>query len=79
MGSFIEGMDKCRANIVISQRQQCKHPLEIDSETHKWHHFIKKLGLYKLKHDKAIAMRADKTDRNLDAMMNGCVAIFNAQ
>jgi len=41
--------------------------------------FHEKLGLYKLKNDRAIAWRADKTDRNLDAMMNNCATIFNTQ
>jgi len=41
--------------------------------------FHKKLGLCKLKNDKAITWRADKTDRNLDAMMKSCATIINAQ
>jgi len=69
-------MNKRKTKIIISQRPQCKQPLEIDREMYKWRHLIENF-FCKLKQYKAIAMRCDKTDRNFSSMFNICATLFN--
>ena len=65
---IIEDMNERGAKIVISQRPQRKQPLKIDAEIYKWRHLIENF-FAKLKEFKAIAMRAEKTDRNFRSMI----------
>jgi transposase len=75
---IIEEMNERGAQIVISQRPQRKHPIEIDREVYKWRHLIENF-FCKLKEFKAIAMRSDKTDRNFSAMIYACAAVINSR
>ena len=75
---IIEEMNERGARIVISQRPQRKHPLQIDTEIYKWRHLIENF-FAKLKEFKAIAMRCEKTDKNYKAMINLCAAVINSR
>ena len=75
---IIEEMNERGAQIVISQRPQRKHPLDIDGEMYKWRHLIENF-FAKIKEFKAIAMRCEKTDRNFSAMIYACAAVINSR
>ena len=75
---IIEDMNERGAQIVISQRPQRAHPLDIDSEIYKWRHLIENF-FCKLKEFKRIAMRSDKTDTSFNAMIYVCAAIINSR
>ena len=75
---IIEEMNARGAKIVISQRPQRKHPLQIDAEIYKWRHLIENF-FGKLKEFKAIALRCEKTDRNFSSMINLCTAVINSK
>ena len=75
---IIEDMNERGAQIVISQRPQRKHPLDIDEEIYKWRHLIENF-FAKLKEFKAIAMRCEKSDRNFAAMIYACAAVINSR
>ena len=66
------------ATIVISQRPNRKAPLVIDEELYKWRHLVENF-FCKLKEFKRIAMRADKTDTSLAAMIKLCAAVINSR
>ncbi len=65
---IIADMNEIGAKIVISQRPQRKHPLDIDLEIDKWRHLIENF-FSKIKEFKRIAMRSDKTDQSFSAMI----------
>ena len=75
---IVEEMNERGAQIVISQRPQRKHPLDIDGEMYKWRHLIENF-FAKIKEFEAIAMRCEKTDRNFSAMIYACSAEINCR
>ena len=75
---IIEAMNERGAQIVISQRPQRRHPLEIDAEIYKWRHLIENF-FCKLKEFKRIALRSDKTDQSFKAMIYASAAIINSR
>ena len=75
---IIDDMNERGAQIVISQRPQRTNPLHIDKEIYKWRHLIENF-FAKLKEFKAIAMRAEKTDRNFGSMIYACAAVINSR
>ena len=75
---IVEDLNARGAQIVISQRPQRKHPLNIDTEVYKWRHLIENF-FAKIKEFKAIALRCEKTDRNFSAMIYACAAAINCR
>jgi transposase len=65
------------AAICISQRPNRKEPLQIDLELYKKRHLIENF-FGKLKKFKRIALRADKTDTSLKAMIHATAAFINS-
>ena len=66
------------AKIVVSQHPRRSQPLEIDLEIYKWRHLIENF-FCRLKEFKRIAMRADKTDQNFEAMIYLAAAVDNSR
>ena len=75
---IVEDLNARGAQIVISQRPQRKHPLNIDTEVYKWRHLIENF-FAKIKELKAIVLRCEKTDRNFSAMIYACAAAINCR
>ena len=75
---IIADMNERGAKIVISQRPQRKHPLDIDLEIYKWRHLIENF-FCKIKEFKRIAMRSDKTDQSFSAMIYVTSAVINSR
>ena len=65
---IVQQMDERGAKVVISQRPQRLAPRVIDEDMYQWRHLIENFFV-KLKEFKAIAMRAEKTDRNFRSMI----------
>jgi transposase len=65
---IVQEMDQRGAKVVISQRPQRLAPREIDQTMYQWRHLIENF-FARLKEFKAIAMRAEKTDRNFRSMI----------
>ncbi|MGI8568527.1 MAG: hypothetical protein ACR2KT_05410, partial [Methylocella sp.] len=70
---IIADMNEIGAKIVISQRPQRKHPLDIDLEIYKWRHLIENFLEFK-----RIAMRSDKTDTTFAAMIYLAAAVIHS-
>jgi len=66
------------AKIVVSQHPRRSQPLKIDLEIYKWRHLIENF-FCRLKEFKRIAMRADKTDQNFEAMIYLAAAVDNSR
>jgi len=66
------------AKIVVSQHPRRSRPLKIDLEIYKWRHLIENF-FCRLKESKRIAMRADKTDHNFQAMIYLAAATINSR
>ena len=66
------------AKIVISQHPRRSQPLKIDLEIYKWRHLIENF-FCRLKEFKRVAMRADKTDRNFEAIIYLVAATINSR
>ena len=75
---IIADMNERGAKIVISQRPQRKHPLDIDLEIYKWRHLIENF-FCKIREFKRIAMRSDKTDQSFSAMIYVTSAVINSR
>ena len=75
---IIDGLDERGAKIVISQMPQRKPPLDIDREIYKWRHLIEN-SFGKLKEFKRSAMRSNKTDTSLEAMIHLGAALINSR
>ena len=75
---IIADMNERGAKIVISQRPQRKHPLDIDLEIYKWRHLIENF-FCKLKEFKRIAMRSDKSDTSFEAMIYLATAVIHSR
>ena len=75
---IIQDLNERKAQVVISQRPQRLHPLNIDAEIYKWRHLVENF-FGKLKEFKRIAMRSDKTDESFKAMIYACAAIINSR
>jgi len=71
---IVQEMDERGAQVVISQRPKRLAPRTIDQQMYQWRHLIENF-FAKLKEFKAIAMRAEKTDRNFRSMI-ALVAAF---
>ena len=65
---IVQQMDERGAKVVISQRPQRLAPRVIDEDMCQWRHLIENF-FAKLKECKAIAMRAEKTDRKFRSMI----------
>lgn len=65
---IVAEVDARGAQLVISQRPKRLAPRTIDEEVYKWRHLIENF-FAKLKEFKAVAMRAEKTDRNFRSMI----------
>ena len=66
------------AKIVISQHPRRSQPLKVDLEIYKWRHLIENF-FCRLKEFKRVAMRADKTDRNFEAIIYLVAATINSR
>ena len=66
------------AKVVISQHPARAQKLRIDAAIYTWRHLIENL-FSKLKEFKRIAMRACKTDRSFEAMIDLAAAIINSR
>ena len=75
---IVEELDQRGAKVVISQRPQRLHPLNIDEEMYKWRHLIENF-FCKLKEFKRIAMRACKTDQSFEAMIYLAATVINSR
>lgn len=75
---IIEELNQRGAKVVISQRPQRKHPIDIDAEMYKWRHLVENF-FCKLKEFKRIAMRACKTDQSFEALIYLCSAVINSR
>ena len=75
---IIEELNQRGAKVVISQRPQRKHPIDIDAEMYKWRHLVENF-FCKLKEFKRIAMRACKTDQSFQALIYLCSAVINSR
>lgn len=65
---IVQDLDERGAKVVISQRPKRLAPRVIDHDMYQWRHLIENF-FAKLKEFKAIAMRAEKTDRNFRSMI----------
>ncbi len=75
---IIAELNERGAGVVVSQRPQRTTPLAIDHEIYKWRHLIENF-FCKLKEFKRIAMRSDKNDASLEAMIYLCSALINSR
>ena len=75
---IIANLNTRGAMVVISQHPRRIKPLQIDIEMYKWRHLIENF-FGKLKEFKRIAMRADKTDHNFQAMVYLGAAVINSR
>ena len=73
--AIIANLDARGAQVVISQHPRRIKPRRIDTEMYKWRHLVENF-FCKLKEFKRIAMRADKTDQSLQAMIYLTAATF---
>ena len=75
---MIEEMNARGALVCISQRPQCKEPLEIDQTMYGWRHLVETF-FCNLKAFRRIALRSDKTDTSFSAMINASAALLNSR
>ena len=75
---IVQEMDERGAKVVISQRPQRLAPRVIDEDMYQWRHLIENFFV-KLKEFKAIAMRAEKTDRNFRSMIALVAAVIRTR
>ena len=75
---IVQEMDKRGAKVVISQRPQRLAPRRLDENMYQWRHLIENF-FAKLKEFKAIAMRAEKTDRNFRSMIALVAAVLRTR
>ena len=75
---IVQEMDKRGAKVVISQRPQRLAPRSLDENMYKWRHLIENF-FAKLKEFKAIAMRAEKTNRNFRSMIALVAAVLRTR
>jgi len=75
---IIADLNERGAKVVISQHPRRSIPLQIDTEMYKWRHLIENF-FCKLKEFKRIAMRADKTDQSVEAMIYLASPIINSR
>ena len=71
-------MDERGAKGVISQRPQRLAPRVVDEDMYQWRHLIENFFV-KLKEFKAIAMRAEKIDRNFRSMIALVAAVLRTR
>src|ERR1700691_3539422 len=76
--AIIADLNERGAKIVISQHPRRASPLPLDEEMYKWRHLIENF-FCKLKEFKRIAMRADKTDHSLEAIIHLAAAVINSR
>ena len=75
---IVQEMDERGAKVVISQRPQRLALRVIDEDMYQWRHLIENFFV-KLKEFKAIAMRAEKTDRNFRSMIALVAAVIQTR
>lgn len=75
---IVQEMDERGAKVVISQRPQRLAPRVIDEDMYQWRHLIETFFV-KIKEFKAIAMRAEKTDRNFRSMIALVAAVIRTR
>jgi len=76
--AIIADLNERGAKVVISQHPRRSKPLDIDLDVYKWRHLIENL-FCKLKEFKRIAMRSDKTDTSLTAMIYVTAAVIKSR
>ena len=74
---IIADLNERGAKAVIAQHPRRTVSLDIDAEMYKWRHLIENF-FCKLKEFKRIALRADKTDQSLAAMIHLAAAVINS-
>jgi transposase len=76
--AIVADLNERGAKIVISQHPRRAKPIPMDAEMYKWRHLIENF-FCKLKEFKRIAMRACKTDRSFEAMIDLAATVINSR
>ena len=76
--AIIADLNERGAKVVISQHSRRSQPLRIDEEMYKWRHLIENF-FCKLQEFKRVALRADKTDQSISAMIHLAAAVINSR
>ena len=75
---IVAELNRRGAKVVISRMPRRKQPPAIDRDIYKWRHLIENF-FRKLKEFKRIAMRSDKTDTSVAAMIHLAAAVINSR
>jgi len=77
-GGLIADLDERGAKVVISQHSRRSQPRDIDLDIYKWRHLVENF-FCKLKEFERIAMRSDKTDQSISAMIYVAAAVSQSR
>ncbi len=76
--AIVADLDERGAKIVIAQHPRRSKPIAIDAEMDKWRHLVENY-FCKLKEFKRVAMRSDKIDASLTAVVNLAATVINSR